>query len=223
MNRTIKEPGQFIEQSIEALGGRDALRGVTSLYSQLERCLWMVEQDPCTMRVDVYRARGGRIRFEEFTTETDRTVFIVNGLSGARQRRRLVDEKFIIDEQRELDALEVEQIKRGVRLYPRNFLAHADEHQYDLCGIQEVSGESVYLLSLPVEEVAYHFDPETLRCLRMIDRRTDSVTTYEDYRDVSGVITPFIERVVQAQRNFRVDTIKSIDYNLDLEDSLFSI
>jgi hypothetical protein len=222
MNRSIEEPGIFIERCIEALGGQEALYSVSSLYSQLERCLWMVEQEPCTMRVDTYRARGGRIRIEEFAPE-NRIITIVNGLSGIRRRGRHQGEEFIADEQAELSAVEVEQIKRSVRLYPRNFLAHADEHQYDFSGIQEVEGERIYLLTLLVEEVAYHFDQETFRCLRMIEHRTDTVTTYEDYRDVGGVITPFIERVVQARRNFRVDTIKAIDYNLDLEDRLFKI
>jgi hypothetical protein len=223
MRRPIEEAARFIEQCSEALGGKDSLHGVTSFYSQSERCLWMADQEPRTLRVDLYRAVGGRIRIEELDDQAHLTVTVVNGLSGARIIGLKKGEEFIIEEKMELDALEVQGIKRGVRLFPRNFLAHADEHQYDFSGIQQFSNQQVYVITLPAEAVTYHFDTENLTCVKMIDRRNDTVITYEDYRNIEGVITPFVERAVRSERNFQVDTIKTVEYNQVLEDDLFRI
>lgn len=223
MDRPIAGAAEFIERCIAALGGEPALRNVSSIYYQLERRCWMVDDEPRVLRIDVYRARGGRIRIEEFADEERREAVILNGLHGVRQQLCLKEEKLTVTEQQELDALEVEKIKRSVRLYPRNFLAHADEHQYEFRGLQQIEGESVYVLELPVEEVTYHFHADTLQCLRMHDRRDSSVISYEDYRVVEEISTPFVERKIQAERNFTVDTIQTIDYNRDLEDRLFDV
>lgn len=212
---------EFVERAIEALGGRSALQDVFSIHVQLERCLWLVDADPVIMKLDLYRAQGGRIRMEEYTSENDRQVTILNGLSGVRQREERKQDNFQIVEHQQLSQVDVEEIKRSVRLYPRNFLAHADEHQFQFFGLQQFENEQVYLLDLLVEEVSYHFSPESLLCLRVIDRRSDSVTSYEEYQQISGIYTPMLERLIKAQRNFRVDTIKSITYNLPLADELF--
>jgi len=179
-NQPLDEAAELIERCIEALGGRDSLYKVKSLYQQSERRFGWSEEDARTIRVDLYRAIGGRIRVEEFI-ESDRQILtVINGLSGIRRHGKLVEDKFVYDEPIELDVFEVERIKRGVRLYPRNFLAHADEHQYVSSGIQTIDDRKVYLIDLPVEEVSYHFDSETMLFWPKIDRRADSVTTYED-------------------------------------------
>ncbi|MEW6736702.1 MAG: hypothetical protein AB1489_35765, partial [Acidobacteriota bacterium] len=223
MNGTINDPGLFIEQCIEALGGWEALQGVLSLYCELERLSWSADEAPHTLRSDIYRARGGRIRIEDFITTDTRIVTIINGLSGVRQRAQQSGAQLKIVQERPLDVVEVESIKRSVRLYPRNFLAHADEHQYEFRGLQLVEASQVYMIELPVEEITYYFDPSSFQCLSLHDRRSKTVTRYEDYRFTDGVLTPFVERVTEKEENFRLDTIRSIEYNLILEDHLFNL
>ncbi|MBL8151743.1 MAG: hypothetical protein JNN15_17600, partial [Blastocatellia bacterium] len=121
----IVDAGYLVDRCIESLGGRTALQNISSFYSRTE-----LSTPQGKSYLDTYRAAGGLIRFEERTEEGLLTVTIISGLSGIEQIFPKTPSE--ASQKKSLCSQEVEQIRRSVKLYPRNFLIHADEYSYAL-------------------------------------------------------------------------------------------
>jgi hypothetical protein len=213
MNFT-ENPDLFIERCIAALGGLDALHGAKTIHIAVSRQNFDADgnADPCDL--DVYRAFGGRIRIEERFADGRARVFVLNGYAGYGvqdgTRATLAPEQ-------------LEAVKRGVRLYPRNFLAHADEHQYCAPVADTEDGTAVYRLALPAENVVFSFDAETFLCRLIEDTASGFRNTYENYSEVHGILTPMRERRFHGGRLVQEDVIARVEYNVDLDDALFNV
>lgn len=225
MTSWIETPETFIEHCITALGGREALRGVTSIKIHARRhTLAEGTSEPLISDLYTYRAVGGRIRLEEHFPDHI-SVIVINGLAGecTTFASRSDLEAGIRQTTDPLHTCDVEPVKRNVRLYPRNFLAHADEHQYLPPETGTAEGQSVVWVDLPVEEVRFVFDSETSLCCVVEDFRTTVTTRYEDYQMANGVMTPFLERRFRQGTLFQEDQIQLLEYNLPLDARLFDI
>jgi hypothetical protein len=209
------DPDAFIERCIMAIGGLDALRNAKTVSIVAERTRHGDVDTPTVFEVHTHRAFGGRIRIEERTAESEPDVFIVNGLSGCRINR---------DGTRPLETPEIEAIKRGVRLYPRNFLAHAAEHHF--CGPERAAHDATagYVLHLPTENFQFHFSAETFLCHFADDAAQGVQTFYEDYRSsAEGIVTAHLERRFRNGRLFETDRLLRLEFNAELDERLFHV
>lgn len=220
---SILEPDELITRCIKALGGRESLFNVVTIHIEISRTISQPAQPSITRSVDVYRARGGLIRQEEYLDDRHRRVTILNGLRGIEREESLINKDFQADRERDLRVDEIAEIKRNVRLYPRNFLAHADEHQYRFSGLQKADNGDYYLLELPIEEVDFHFDSNSLLCLRRQDHQKKKVIHYQNYQEINGVFTPLIERTEAADELVSIDEIRKLEYNLPLSNGFFAV
>ncbi|KAF0248932.1 MAG: hypothetical protein FD167_1664, partial [bacterium] len=169
--------------------------------------------------VNIYRAQGGRIRIEKHDQEQKITT-ILNGLAGIEKTEVLIEKPPILIKTISLELQQIMDIKRAVRLYPRNFLAHVNEHSYDFKGLQLIDNVYVYVLDLLVEDVTYYFDPTTFFCLSLIDKRNNSKTYYSDYQKTDNIFTPLKEKTILDDQT-QIDYITHIKYNLKLANDLF--
>lgn len=205
----------FISKCLTALGGEEAIKNIFSIYYQIENKVYENDSLLEVNQVDIYRARGGKIRVEKISQEQT-TIIILNGLAGIQKSKKL-DNSIKVEE---LNATEIEQIKRSVRLYPRNFLAHADEYQYHFKGLKTTQETPVYELELLVENISYYFDPNTFFCLNLIDKQNNIVISYSDYQKTGDVFAAMTEKSEKGSK-VQIDTIKKLNYNLELDDKLF--
>lgn len=208
----------LIDGCIAALGGRDSLYNVRSIHLQITRSLIPPSLPAQPSELHIYRAQGGRIRLE-YTTANQKEIFILNGLAGVTNR---ISEQGVVSSE-PLTAMAIETIKRSVRLYPRNFLAHADEHNYEVVGLKVVEDKKVYLVELQSEQVSYYFDAETLLCQSLTDNRQHVVIKYSDYQNIQGIVTALTEEHYEANNINYLDKIVAIDYNLALPETFFMV
>lgn len=198
----IYAPEYLIARCIERMGGLQAILGVRTLHCSSVRTLTQVE---------LYRAVGGRVRIEERSIDGNLSIIQINGLAGLFSRVESGQESRF-----EMAQAEMASIKRAVRLYPRNFLAHANEYQYELCGVEN----GCYVLHLPVERTTYYYDIEKFDCTKMVDA-SGQIVEFDDYREVDGLRTPFIERTRKVTGEVEENLLSQVRYNLKLDDALF--
>ncbi|MBX7219494.1 MAG: hypothetical protein K1Y36_06080 [Blastocatellia bacterium] len=213
----------FLGRCLAAMGGLSHLHGVRTIRIRSERTVFPSRE---TVQLTVFRKAGGRIRIEESLASGTTTVTIVNGLAGVRHTYDNPDDvgtkKWPLVSER-LTGPEVETVKRSIRLYPRNFLAHADEHSYSDPIPDEVAGQSVFCVELPAENARFCFDGETFLCRSLLDRNRGLLTIYEDYRAISEVTTPCRERRFLNNRLQEEETVSEVLYNLEVADELFEV
>ncbi|MFQ3581938.1 MAG: hypothetical protein SNJ67_13490 [Chloracidobacterium sp.] len=203
-------PDAFIERCMLAIGGRVALHGARTVLMHIRRTLVNPSE---TVELEVLRAFGGRIRVVERHADGKTRVLIINGFAGC----------LIQDGQAgPLAALELETIKRRVRLYPRNFLAHAEE--YDYTGPfpdRDADGESVWRLDLVSEEVRYGFDAAHFQCRFLEDSHLGERITYSDYAATDGILTARRERCWRNGQLSYEDVISYLAFNVPCDDADF--
>ncbi len=209
----------FINKCLQAIGRKTSLEGIFSLYSKITRKTQIEDNKSKAYHVNIYRAQGGRIRIEKHDQEQKITT-ILNGLAGIEKTEVLIEKPPILIKTISLELQQIMDIKRAVRLYPRNFLAHVNEHSYDFKGLQLIDNVYVYVLDLLVEDVTYYFDPTTFFCLSLIDKRNNSKTYYSDYQKTDNIFTPLKEKTILDDQT-QIDYITHIKYNLKLANDLF--
>lgn len=203
----IRTPQELIACCIERMGGLKALLSIRSLYCSSTRI-----SNGFMTHVELYRAVGGRIRIEERNEDGHLSIIQINGLAGSRleassgKRSRMAQD-------------EIASIKSAVRLYPRNFLAHAGEYQYEFYGVEDLHNRSCYVLHLPVERATYYYT-EQFDCIQLVYASGHSVE-FTDYREIDGLRTPFVERTRKASGEVEENRLNRVRYNLKLDASLF--
>jgi hypothetical protein len=71
-----------------------------------------------------------------------------------------------------------------------------------------------------VENISYYFDPNTFFCLNLIDKQNNIVISYSDYQKTGDVFAAMTEKSEKGSK-VQIDTIKKLNYNLELDDKLF--
>ncbi len=210
----------FINKCLQAISREISLQAIFSLHSKITRKIQIEDNKSETYKVDIYRAQGGRIRIEKYDQE-QKIITILNGLVGIEKTEVLIEKPPILIKIIPLELQQIMDIKRTARLYPRNFLAHINEHSYNFKGLQLIDNVYVYVLDLLTEDITYYFDPTTFLCLSLIDKRNSSTTYYSDYQQIDNIFTPLEEKTT-LETHTQTDNIKHIKYNLKLNDELFA-
>jgi hypothetical protein len=187
------DPNQLIAQALTAAGGVAALHAVRSLRVVLQRQVRVAspvdpsvaQTNPPTAKfssypVEICRAQGGKIRIVEYLSPLQRQVTILQGLAGIRRWENVnnFDNSTLppplpliptlsanLLNTASLSPPEVATIKRRVRLYPRNFLAHAAEFQYQLIPLPTtiIASTSDHSATTPPDDnlpIADHQNPQ---------------------------------------------------------------
>lgn len=212
----------FIQNCLKAITSEISLNTIFSLNSKINRRIIQRENDRSQdYQINIYRAQGGKIRIEKCYQE-QKIITIINGLIAIEKVEVLGEKSSSLVKLMSLDSSEIITIKRAVRLYPRNFLAHINEYQYDFRGLEIFDNNSLYRLDFLQEEVTYYFDSSTFLCLSLIDKKNNSKTYYSNYKKINDILTPLEEKTI-SEAQIQIDTIEKIDYNLKLEDNLFKV
>ncbi len=205
-------PDAFIERCVLAIGGRTALYGVRALLMHVCRT---VVQPPETIELEVLRAFGGRIRLIERRPGCEPRVIVINGFAG---------QVITQGQPAPLPALQLEVIKRRIRLYPRNFLAHAEEYDYaPPVADRDTDGDPIWRLDLPSEDVSYGFDAAHFQCRFLEDHETGERITYSDYVATDGILTARREQCWQAGQLVHEDDIHYLAFNVPFDDADFTV
>ena len=188
---------ELIAAAQKAIGGLDRVRGIRSYRARIRRTY---HPENRVAEVTVWRAAGGRVRIEERSGAT-RVVEATHGPDASSDDVR-------------------ERILRDARISPRNVLAHAAEHRTTLRGHPAPDG--AYVLSLPEELVLYFVDPVEFRCVRLIDLARKRRIAFGDFREVDGIVTPFVESHTHDDRKGAFeDAFQSVAYDVDVPESVF--
>jgi hypothetical protein len=125
-----------------------------------------------------------------------------------------------------LPAGAVAELRREARIAPRNFLAHAGEHDLVYAGeVTAPGGAPALAVDLPAESARYLFDPTSHLCLALIDSARSHRLAFGDYRTIDGIATPFVEHEGATEREAAAFTSLYIKvaYNVALPENLFTI
>ncbi len=210
----------LIEKCLQVLGGKTQLTSIFSLYCQIERSLYLSDQLLEKYKINVYRAQGGRIRFEKYHAEKT-MITILNDMVGKQKTLPITENKSLTSFS-DLDVSEIMAIKRSVRLYPRNFLAHIDEYQQDFQGLKFVNNFSSYVLDSSSLSATYYFDPTFFLCLGLLDKQTNIYTYYNNYQNINNIPTPLEEKSLLPNNILQIDSISKLEYNLEIDKDLFN-
>jgi len=205
----------FVQKALDAIGGNDRIRAIRSYRAEM-RCEWTARGTVSTTLV--WRAPGGRVRLEEFSRR-GRSVRVVNADTGARFEE---DGASGSVSQSMLEPAEVAHIRREAKIAPRNLLAHALDYDLEFKGAINTPTGMRYALSFPAERVSYFFDAESFLCTRLFDIGERSLS-YDDYRMVLGVATPFAEREILSGGETCIRTYTSVTYDVDFPEDLFDV
>lgn len=212
----------LIQSCLKAIASEVSLDTIFSLYSKINRRIIPKENDRSEgYQINIYRAQGGRIHIEKCYQEQKITTIIND--SVAIEKVELLGEKPpALVKIMSLDNSEIIKIKRAVRLYPRNFLAHINEYRYDFKGLEVFDNKSVYRIDFLEEDVIYYFDSLSFSCLSLIDRKNNSKICYSNYKKINGILTPLEEKTF-SETQTQIDVIEKIEYNLKIDDNLFKV
>jgi len=210
----------FIEKCLQVLGGKTQLTSIFSLYCQIQRSIYLSDQLLEKYQINVYRAQGGRIRFEKYLAEKT-IITILNDMVGKQKTLPITENKSLTSFS-DLDISEIMAIKRSVRLYPRNFLAHIDEYQKDFQGLKFVNNFSSYVLDSSSLSATYYFDPTLFLCLELLDKENNIHTYYNNYQNINNIPTPLEEKSLLPNNILQIDTISKLKYNLEIDKDLFN-
>ena len=191
---------ELVEKALRAIGGAEQILSVNTFRARYF-------QEPGGLVVEVSRAAGGRVRID-YDTSGEVNSILVNGSVGM---------ELVSGISRPLDEEEITQIRRDARLVPRNFLAHA--HEYEITVAEENDGFRVFF---PAEECLFVFDGQVALCRRRFDGRSGDTTEYRDYREVSGLLTPFFELITSERHDPIERRYELVEYNAALSEQTFS-
>lgn len=205
-------PEAFIERCILAIGGRTALYGARTVLMHVRRAY---VDPPETVELEILRAFGGRVRITEHRPHGETTVTVINGFAGCllRSGRRSP-----------LPASRLEAVKRRVRLYPRNFLAHAEEYDFAApTPDHDADGDPVWRLDVASEEISYGFDAAHFQCRFLDDRQTGEFIRYSEYAATDGILTARREQCSHGGRLVYEDAVTYLAFNVPFDDADFLV
>jgi hypothetical protein len=206
----------ILAAALAAAGGLDRLRAVRTYRAELLRA---PAADPAAATaITVWRAAGGRIRIEE-VSPIGRSVRVVDGDRGTR-----MDDPEGPGHVTPLAPGAVAEMRRQARIAPRNLLAHSAERDLAFAGEAAAPGGAPALaVDLPSESVRYLFDPGTHLCAALLDFAESRHVSFEDYRVVDGIATPFAERegALDASSHAFTSVYVKVAYNVELPNGLF--
>jgi hypothetical protein len=178
-------PASIINDYIEAIGGKEALAGVTTMYVAMNTSMMGREAT-----IETWKASPGKL-----TTKMSMGPMVLqeqrfDGLKGMQSQ---MGQKKMVTETAELEKL------KGQAVFFEQLLYLSDKYQLTLSGIESVEGKECYKLKImaPDSTVSFEFyDVKTNLLLRSVstqgegDRQLTLTTDYSNYKEVNGVLIP---------------------------------
>lgn len=203
----------ILERHVAAIGGRDALKAIKTVETQVER-----EVLGTTSRV---------YRLEE--RATNRVYSLTEGANGKIElgfdgRRAWRKAPFFRGYLPESDP----QTRAAIARRPALYEYKESGQLFKVLPKESVSGKEYLVLSTETTDqvnrsitVKYYFDPHTY-LLGQTVRGTDvmQTTIFDDYRNVDGKVVAFLTTIVSPQATIK-DRLSSIRYNVPVEGSKF--
>ena len=203
----------ILEKHVAAIGGRDALKAIKTVETQIER-----EVLGNTSRV--YRIEE-RATNKFYTLTEGANGKIELGFDGQRAWRKA---PFFRGYLPESDP----QTRAAVARRPALYEYKESGQVFKVLPKESISGKEYLVLSSEAPDqvnrsitVKYYFDPNTY-LLGQTVRGTDVIqtTVFDDHRTVDGRVVPFLTTIVNPQATIK-DRLISIKYNVPVDGSKF--
>ena len=208
---------ELIERHIEALGGYETLKAV-----QAQKIEQRVSMGPEEIPVTIYKKRPHLYRAEQIMPHGEIMVRAVNESNAwiqMGQRRPMQRPGFAADHQREsvadFDGILVDFERKG--------------HRVDVVGMEDVEGIETYILKVELAsgtEQFVYLDKKTylmrkqVRTAYIPQGEIEVEDIFDDYREVHGVMIPFLIHSRQGPQRFDIRTT-SVTFNEPVDDGLF--
>jgi hypothetical protein len=203
---------QIIEKSIEAAGGRDVIRKLTSTVSR-----GIMEFEPQEIHSTI----------ELYAKAPDRRLIVTN-MEGFGEVRQGFDGKVAWSSDpargvRELEGAELAETKREAA-FNADLMWRDLFRKVELAGREKVDGREAYLIRLTPKTgkpITRYYDVESFLLIRQLNQDGAIRVDFSDYRDVGGIKVPFGIR--QRMRDMQIlIRITDVQNNIEIDDAIFS-
>ncbi|UCE18454.1 MAG: serine hydrolase [Gemmatimonadota bacterium] len=216
VNQSVDE---IIEKHIEALGGYETLKAI-----QTQRIEQRVSMGPQEIPITIYKKRPQLYRSEQIMPHGDIMVRAVNERNawiqmGQRNPRQRPD--FAADHQREsvadFDGILVDYERKG--------------HSVEIVGMEDIEDTETYELKVRLASGAEQFVYLDSKSYLMKKQIRTAYTpqgeiqvedVYDDYREVDGIMIPFLIHSQQGSQRFDIKTT-AVTFNEPVDDEIFII
>lgn len=186
---SAQTPDEIIEKYFKAVGGKELLGKMTSLYTESKM---EIMGDPTTQKITIINGKGYRQDLELMgssitTCYTEKGGWILSKITGDTEPVPMNDAQFNLGK---------EEIYIGGSLF--NYAGKG--YKAELMGNEAVGSVNAFKIKLTAPDntaAIYFFDPETGYLLKANKKQfvqgqlTDVSITYSDYRQTDGFILPY--------------------------------
>lgn len=215
---------EIIHLSLQAQGGEEALRGVTSNYTEGTTLIYLYDTVYSSTNFKSWEKSPGKSYYVTPVTEkkyTEKRIFASNGTySWTQNDGALAPYRQPQEEHRNTNGEDYPYLltleERGVKT---NYIERVEEDGRTLHRVDYTSSDG------NVEEV--YFDASTWlihRVRRFIETsqgRAELIKHYYDYRPVGGIVIPFRTESFFPPRELDLHLINHIEINQVVDDSIF--
>jgi len=215
---------QIAEKGIAAIGGAPAWRAINTLSYSGKLDAGGKHDTELPFVLAMKRPRKTRVEIE---FENDKALQVYDGANGWKFRPFLG--------RRDVEPISAEELKEAAMEPDLDGLLvdySAKGAKVDLEGVEKVEGQDAYKLKLTMKGGGTRHlwvDAETFLVAKIegVPRRMDGRMRpveihYRDYKNVSGLMVPFVlETTVEGVKKSHKMTIESVLVNPKLDDSLF--
>lgn len=223
LQATTQTADDIVAKHVEARGGLEKLKAVQSVRMtgritigpEMEAPLVMELKRPNKMRLDI--TVQGMIGSQAYDGSTGWAFMPFAGQAGPEPLSP--DELKLADEQADIDGPLVDYKAKG--------------NQVELVGEESVDGTGTYKLKITLKdgEVRYYFlDTQSFLAIRTEGRRTvrgmemDTVSSVGDYRDVDGIMFPFVvQNGARGRPERQTVTVEKVELNVPVDDARFTM
>lgn len=213
---------EILAKAVAAQGGADKFNALNSIKSVgkvvipaqgLELPFVQYQNRPSKMRMEMDLMGQQMIQATNGTT-----AWMINPMTGSTAATAMPDlQAQITNRQADFDGIYFNLEKRGIKA--------------EFVGKETINDEELYNVKISYNDgfsVNAYFDPAS-SLMRMMMFSVDSEygeiqvqSYYSDYREVNGIIQPFIVEQNVGPQSFRIE-IESYEYNVTIDESLFEM
>jgi hypothetical protein len=213
---------EIISKHIQAIGGKDLLTKITSVYSESTMDI-MGNQG--NVKTTILNGKGMKQEMDimgntMITCYTDKGGWSINPMTGATTAEAMPETQYKSGK---------DQIVLGAP-----FINYAEKgSKADLMGTDSVGSVNAYKIKLIAPDSTssvYFIDPATFYLIKTIQSievqgsMTDNEMTFSDYRQVEGYAVPYKIDMNIAGGQFQISiTVSKVELNKPVDEAIFSI
>lgn len=220
-NVTAQTADEIIAKYVEAIGGKEKLTGITSLYTEGKMEVMGMEG---LMKITVLNGKGMRQDMEIMgstmtTCITDVDGWSINPMTGSTSAEPIPEAQYKAGK---------DQIFVG-----EPFLNYAAKgYKVELLGNEAVAGADAYKIKMTSPDeisVTYYFDAATHLLVKTIQQTdmqgqmVENETIFSDYQDTEGILQPRkMEMSIAGGQFLMTASITKIEVNKPVEEAFFA-